>query len=225
MYQPLILQRLSKIVLPQITTEDNLIMINCTFHAGYVFFLSTTSLENLPKKMSHNFCFPQGRVLKYPSKGQSPFSRSGEGGRCIFGLFGWTDDASSFWHKRRSRIWALDPMSCCCQEIPYYQVISLGTKKRRAPTFYLLGRVKKSCDARRKVRRCLKALVVGSGPYNSKGPKGTPFPPNFWLPHSCRWYLHSEHLLARSTEPFRLEPRRGSALGGSPRRRRASGPR
>ena len=61
MYQPLILQRLSKIVLPQITTEDNLIMINCTFHWGYVFFWVPLVWRTSKKhSFRHNFCFPQG---------------------------------------------------------------------------------------------------------------------------------------------------------------------
>lgn len=182
MYQPLILQRLSKIVLPQITTEDNLIMINCTFHWGYVFFWVPLFWRTSPPKtqFSSQLLFsPFGRVLKYPSKGQSPKLEVRWRAAMYFWPI-WMDRRPlELWHKRRSTIWALDPMSCCCQEIPYYQVISLGTKKRRAPPFYLLGRVKKSCDARRKVRRCLKALVVGLtvNPTTLRALKGTPFSP------------------------------------------------
>lgn len=130
MYQPLILQRLSKIVLPQITTEDNLIMINCTFHWGYVFFWVPLFWRTSKKHNESQLLFSPRLRSKISFLDSHPFEVRWRAAMYFWPI--WMDRRRlELWHKRRSTIWALDPMSCCCQEIPYYQVISLGTKKRR----------------------------------------------------------------------------------------------
>lgn len=160
MYQPLILQRLSKIVLPQITTEDNLIMINCTFHWGYVFFWVPLFWRTSKKHNESQLLFSPRPRSKISFERTATLSRSGEGRRCIFGLFGWTDDASSFGTSVDPRFghWILCPAAARRYLTARWSV--WVPKIEGAPRVYL-GRVKKSCDARRKVRRCLKALVVG----------------------------------------------------------------
>lgn len=127
-----------------------------------MFFFGYHYFGEPPKNtMSHNFCFPQGRVLKYPSKGQPPFRGQVKGGDVFLAyLDGQTTPralAQASIHDLGTGSYVLllpgDTL------LPGDQFGYQKSKGHQGSTY--LGRVKKSCDARRKVRRCLKALVVG----------------------------------------------------------------